>query len=91
MNALFEILRELDLIEEDPRIVVLVIESILEFPDALDRSIDLFVPTEDQEDRVGLSELRVKGSGVDLYHLYGFSFLLILAVEKIRHRGLLAV
>ena len=66
MNAPLEILCELDLVEEDPGVMVLMIEPILEFPDALDRSVDLFVPTKYQQDGVGLSELRVEGSGVDI-------------------------
>jgi len=66
VNAPLEILCELDLVEEDPGVMVLMIEPILEFPDALDRSVDLFVPTKYQQDGVGLSELRVEGSGVDI-------------------------
>lgn len=66
MNAPLEILCELDLIEEDPGVMVLMIEPVLEFPDALDRSVDLFVPTKHQQDGVGLSELRVERSGVDI-------------------------
>jgi hypothetical protein len=49
--------------------MILVVESILKLPYALDRSIDLVVPTKDQKDRVGFSELRVEGSD---RHLYGF-------------------
>ena len=44
-----ELLRELDLIEEDPRIMVLVIEAILNVPNTLHRSVHLLVPTEHNE------------------------------------------
>lgn len=64
MNAPLEILCELDLIEEDPGVMIFVVEPILELPDALDRSVDLFVPTKYQQDGVGLSELRIEGSGI---------------------------
>ena len=90
VNTLFEILCELDLVEEDPRIMILVIESILELPDALDRSIDLFVPTKHQKDGVGLSELGVEGSDVDIYDLCGI-VVLVLGAEKIGDGGFLAV
>lgn len=89
MNAHLELLRELDLIEEDPWIMVFVIEPILKLLDALHRSVDLFVSTKHQKDRICLSELWVEGSRI--HHLDGFVFSSVLAAEKIRYRGLLAV
>ena len=69
--------------------MVLVIETILEFSNALDRTIDFFVLTEHHEGGAGLSELWVEGWGVN--HLYGIIVVPVLAVKKIRHRGISAV
>ena len=42
-HVLDEFLIERDLVEEDPRIVVLGVEPVLECLDALRRAVDLFV------------------------------------------------
>lgn len=80
MDAPLELVCKLDLVEEDPRVMVLVIETILELPDALDRAIDLLVPTEYHEGGVGLPELWVEG-WFDVNHRYRFVFMFVLAVE----------
>lgn len=80
---------KLDLAEEDPWIMVLVIETILELSDALDRPVDFIILTEHHKGGAGLSELWVEELCVN--HLYGFVFVLVVSVKKIRHRGTLAV
>ena len=83
-----ELLCKLDLVEEDPRIMILVIEAIFELPDAFHRTIYFFVPTKHQKDGICLSELRVEGS----YDLYGFCVLFAgVTSEEIGYRGPLAV
>ena len=79
MDILLEVIRELDLVEEDPGITILVVESILELSDALHRSVHLLVPTKHQKDRVCLSELWVEGSRIDHG---GTGFLLIVAAAE---------
>ena len=54
--------------------MVLVVESILEFSNALHCSIHLLIPTKHQKDRTGLSELLGKGPRID--HINGFGILL---------------
>lgn len=85
-DALFEIIRKLDLVEENPRIMVVAIESILELPDTLHRTVYVLVPTEHEEDCVRLAELRIEGSDVD-----HFLLLSTVAVEQMRDGSLLAI
>jgi hypothetical protein len=89
VSALLEFVRKFDLAEEDPWVVVLVIETILELSDALDRTVDFFVLTEHHEGGAGLSELWVEG--FDVHHFHRFVFVPVLAIEKIRHRSAPAV
>ena len=89
MNALLELFCEFDLVEEDPRIVVLVVEPILEFPYALHSSIHLLVPAEHYEGCACLSDLRIKRSDVN-YDCFTF-FVSTGAVEQTRYGGSLAV
>jgi len=88
-DAFLEVIRELDLVEEDPGIVILVVEPVLKLSDALHRSIHLLVPTKHQQDRVCLSELWVERSRID-HGGVGF-FLAVVAVEQTRNRCFLAV
>ena len=90
MGVRLEILRELHLVEKHPGIMVLVVESILEPPDALHRPIHVLIPTKHQQDRIRLSELG--GKGWRIYHIdCVWPFLPVLAAEQMRHRRLLAV
>ena len=61
MGGPLKILCELFLIEEDPGVMILVIEPIFELADAFYRAVHLFVPTKHHKDGICLSELRVKG------------------------------
>ena len=87
MIILLEVLRELDLVEEHPGIVILVIESILELPDALHRPVNLLVPTKHQKDRIRLSELRVEGLHICCL-CDSVLFVAALAAEQVGNRGL---
>ena len=87
MSAPLEILRKLYLVEEHPGIVVLVVESIFEAPDALHRPIYVLVPTKYQQDRIRLSELWGEGYRID----YIDGVWLFLAAEQARDRRFLAV
>lgn len=86
VDALFEIFRKLDLVEEHPRIMVFVVEPVLKLPDAFHCTVHLLVPTEHYEGGVRSSELRIEGSYGDWC-----LFLRTLAVEQMRDRGPLAI
>jgi len=89
MNALLELIREFDVVEEHPGIMILVVESILKLPDALHRSVDLLIPAKHHKDRISFSELRVGGFYINQD---GFClFLFVLATEQGRYRRFFAI